>query len=213
MRLCAGLSLTCCGLLACASGPRVAGETETYGWRDGRVWVRGSWEQISPSKDVDEVIDQLCPAVMRLPNARLKEFGQEYCGAIYSLGDGTYYASHPSPLSPQVLIVPERSKKCRPPRYVEDARGRVSILADYHSHPWPRNRMSQDDLLESNQRWFLRIQFDTTCHMMKLIPYVGENRPGEVYEREGREWRLIAIIQPEDKATGIVSPPEESKAP
>ncbi len=209
MRLHMGLALTCCWLLACASGPRAADETENYGWRDGRVWVRGPWEQINPSKDVDDVIDQLCPAVMQLPNAQLKEYGQEYCGAIYSLGDGTYYASHPSPLSPQVLIVPERAKKCRPPRYVEDPRGRASILADYHSHPWPHNKMSQDDLLESNQRWFIRLQFDTTCHVMKLIPYVGENRPGEVYERKGKEWRLVAIIKPEDKAAGIVSPPAE----
>lgn len=217
MRIHEVVSLACFWLLACASGPRTPSETEDYGWRDsGRVWVRGPWEQISPSKDVDEVIDQLCPAVMQLPWAQRGEYGQEYCGAIYSLGDGTYYASHPSPLSPQVRIVPEQKRKCRPPRYVEDSRGRPSILADYHSHPWPLkghagplSQLSEDDLLEKNQLWFIRIQFDTTCHIMKFVPYAGEERPGEVYERTGKNWKLVAIIKPENKAAGIMSPPGE----
>ncbi|MBZ4423194.1 hypothetical protein [Myxococcus sp. RHSTA-1-4] len=40
---------------------------------------------------------------------------------------------------------------------------------------------------------------------MKLIPYIGESRPGEVYVREARRWRLIGRILPEDKPFGIVT--------
>jgi hypothetical protein len=109
MRLYTGLALTCSCLLACASGPHTAGNPEAYGWRDdGRVWVRGPWEQIRPAKDVDEVIDQLCPAVMQLPRAQRGEYGQE------------------------------------------------------------------------------------------------------VYERKGRDWKLVAIVKPENKTTGITSAPEET---
>jgi hypothetical protein len=216
MRLYAGLVLTCSWLLACASGPPTAGDPETYGRRDdGRVWVRGPWEQIRPSKDVDEVIDQLCPVVMQLPRAQRGEYGQEYCGAIYSLGDGTYYASHPSPLSPQVVGSPEKKKMCRPPRFVNDSRGRPSILADYHSHPWPgsekpdgRSFMSREDLLEDNQLWLIRIQFDTACHVLKYIPYMGEQRPGEVYERMDGRWKLVGIVKPENKPYGKMTSPK-----
>jgi hypothetical protein len=216
MRLYAGLALTCSWLLACASGPRTAVNTETYGRTDGGwVWVLGPWKGIYPSKDVDEVIDQLCPAVMKLPNAQRGAYGQEYCGAIYSLGDGTYYASHPSPLSRYVVGSPVKDKSCNPPRSVNDPRGHASILADYHSHPWPgpdkpdgRSFISREDLFESRQLWFIRIQFDTGCHVMKYIPYVGEPRPGEVYERVGGGWKLIGIVTPENKPSGKMTPPK-----
>ncbi|MFP2957461.1 hypothetical protein ACLEPN_06420 [Myxococcus sp. 1LA] len=80
----------------CATAPEPS-TTRDY-WRSGlHVHVRGPWEAITPSTDVDEVIDQLCPAVMELPRATDRDYGQESCGAIYSLGDGTYYASMPSP--------------------------------------------------------------------------------------------------------------------
>jgi len=40
-----------------------------YGGDNRSVWVRGPWEMVTPSADIDDVIDQLCPAVMRLPDA------------------------------------------------------------------------------------------------------------------------------------------------
>ncbi|MFY0569778.1 hypothetical protein ACN28E_38945 [Archangium lansingense] len=40
---------------------------------------------------------------------------------------------------------------------------------------------------------------------MKLIPYLDEERPGELYERQGRLWKLIGFIKPEDKESGIVT--------
>ncbi|WNG51292.1 hypothetical protein F0U60_49560 [Archangium minus] len=199
----------CLWLLGCASSPGLgSGGPDNYGYNpEGKVWVRGPWDEIRSSPNADEVIDQLCPAVMKLPRVQRREYGQEYCGAIYSLGDGIYYASHPSPLGSAVLINPTKRKMCRPPRYVEDPRGHVSVLADFHSHPWPYSRMSEEDMLEKNQLWSIRLQFDTTCRVMKLIPYLGVARPGEVYERRGGEWVLIGIIKPENKATGVVSPP------
>src|SRR5262245_5480193 len=112
MRLLHGLTLLCWGLVGCASGPATVGESPNYGLNDGQVWVRGPWEAIKPSKDPDDVIDQLCPAVMDLPGASFGDYGQEYCGLVYSLGDGTYYASQPSPLGdPQIGHV-SREKNC-----------------------------------------------------------------------------------------------------
>lgn len=195
---------------ACSSGDWYTrkGEGTLYGRRSGDVWVRGPWEEIQSSRDVDVVIDQLCPAIMKLPRASAGAYGQEYCGAIYSL-DGTYYASHGSPLGKRVLMSPEPRKQCHVPRYVVDERGRTSILADYHSHPWQPSPMSDRDLWSHSQRWLLRIQFDTACRVMKLIPYAGESRPGEVYAREARRWRLVGRILPEDKPFGIVTAVDE----
>lgn len=45
---------------------------------------------------------------------------------------------------------------------------------------------------------------------MKLVPYLHENGPGEVYVREGSRWKLIAHIAPEDKASGIMTRVKES---
>lgn len=208
MRLYAGLSLTCLWLMACASGPRATGETENYGFKDDLVWVRGPWEAINPSRDVDEVIDQLCPAVMKMPRAQWKDYGQEYCGAIY-LHDGTYYASHPSPLGPTVLVFAEKRKACKPPRFVEDPRGQPTIIGDFHSHPWAPSPMSQADRRALRQLWSVRIQFDIECRVMKLVPNVGDSRPGEVFERQGKSWKLIGLIKPEDKEAGIVTPVDE----
>jgi hypothetical protein len=209
MRLYVGLSLLCCGLLACASGPSPAGATENYGFKGDWVWVRGPWEQITPSRDADEVIDQLCPAIMSLPRAERGEYGQEYCGALYLLG-GTYYASHPSPLGAMMRIGGrEERKQCKPPRYVEDSRGQPTVIADFHSHPWA-TPMSQQDRRGPNQLWSIRLQLDTKCHVMKLIPYLEEERPGELYERQGKSWKLIGLIKPEDKDAGFVTSVEST---
>ena len=82
--------------IGCAGAAELSGRRDH--WRSGpHVHVRGPWGAVTPSSNVDEVIDQLCPAVMELPRARDRDHGQEYCGAIYSLGDGDYYASMPSP--------------------------------------------------------------------------------------------------------------------
>lgn len=205
MRLYVGL-LTSVWLLGCASGPRVPEESANYGYRDGRVWVRGPWDAITSSRDVDEVVDQLCPAVKQLPNAQLAHYGQEYCGAIYSLGDGTYYASYASPLADPALAYPEKDKNCKTVRYVDDARGRPSILADFHSHPYKSSSLSPQDKQARWQRWSIRIQFDTSCRILKLVPNLDSDRPGEIYERQDKKWLLIGIIKPEDKADGFMTP-------
>ncbi|MDC0714437.1 hypothetical protein POL68_38635 [Stigmatella sp. ncwal1] len=155
---------------------------------------------------MDEVIDQLCPAVMRLPGATLRDYGQEYCGAIYSLGNGVYYASIASPLGPTVLVGASKRKRCTPPSYVDDERGRTVAIADFHSHPWSPSALSQQDAMAVTQLWTIRIQFDSSCHIQKLIPYTNESRPGEVYERRDKRWKLIGLIKPEDKQDGIITP-------
>jgi hypothetical protein len=197
------VGLWCAG---CTSGPQPLIESSDYGLRDGFVWVRAPWAAITPSANTDEVIDQLCPAIMRLPRAQGREYGQEYCGALYSLEDGLFYASMPSPLGPILKAIPEKEKRCKPPLFVEDPRGVTHIVADFHSHPWAHSRMSAADRMEARQLYSLRIQFDTTCRVMKLVPYIGEPRPGEVYERRDKSWLLLGIIKPEHKAAGTISP-------
>lgn len=214
MRLTTGLVLLMgWGLLACASTPlpsgssAVEGPEQDYGFlEDGFVWVRGPWTAIQPSTDIDEVIDQLCPAVMELPRATLKEYGQEYCGAIYTLGNGTYHASKPSPLGKREAVGPTQRKNCYPPRYVIDQRGRTVTRLDYHSHPWAGSRMSERDRQARTQVWPLRIQFDTRCTVQKLVPNLDSSLPGEVYERRDKAWVRIGIIKPEDKPFGYVTP-------
>jgi hypothetical protein len=207
MRCLHGLTLLCWGLLGCASGPETAGEPANYGLRDGQVWVRGPWDAITPSKDADEVIDQLCPEIMKLPGAQFGDYGQEYCGLVYSLGDGTYYASHPSRIARTQVLGPSKEKSCYVPRLVVDARGEPETLADYHGHPWSPSSMieSRLDLLGGTQVFSIRIQFDKACHIQKLIPYLKEDRPGELYERRGKTWKLIGLIKPENKASGRVT--------
>ena len=192
-------------LLGCAS-KQGAVETRDY-WRTGNnVHVRGPWAAVTASRDVDQVIDQLCPAIMALPHARERDYGQEYCGAIYSLGEGTYYASTPSPLGEPVPVGPAKQKRCIPPRYVVDERGRPAVLADFHSHPWAPSPMAPADRIAATQLWSIRIQFDRACTSMKLIPYIGsDTRPGEVYVRREKAWRLVGIIRPEDKRYGLVT--------
>jgi hypothetical protein len=180
MRLLRGLLLLCWGLAGCASGPEPAGEPANYGInKEGLLWVRGPWEAIKPSRDPDEVIDQLCPAVMQLPGAQFGDYGREYCGLVYSLGD-TYYASHPSPLADTHAVPFSREK----------------------TSPMSRSRL---DRAAKTQVFSIRIQFDKACHVQKLIPYLNEDRPGELYERRGKTWKLIGLIQSEHKASGEIT--------
>jgi hypothetical protein len=209
MRVVAGSSWLLLCWLGCSGDPNRLGVAEDYGYEGDtyRVWVRGPWPRITPSNNIDDVIDQLCPAIMELPGAQLRAYGQEYCGAIYSLGDGVYYSSHPSPLgelAPRSAVV-EKRKTCYPPRSVRDARGRVFPSADFHSHPWAPSGMAPVDRQARTQLWLIRIQFDTACRIQKLIPHVAENRPGELYERQGKHWKLIGRILPEDKTSGRVT--------
>jgi len=193
--------------MGCAHGPEQADEPATYGRENGRVWVSGPWEAIQPSRDVDEVIDQLCAAVLKLPRAKEGDSGREYCGVIYSLGDGTYYASHPSRLADLRLGFVAPVKNCYVPRDVRDSRGQGVLLADYHSHPWTPSSMagSPSDMRAATQLYSIRIQFDAACKLQKLIPHLKEERPGELYERHGKQWKLVGIIKPENKATGVIS--------
>jgi hypothetical protein len=94
---------------------------------------------------------------------------------------------------------------------VEDARGQLEILADYHNHPWAGSSMitSRLDRVSATQLFSLRIQFDNACHIQKLIPYLKEDRPGELYERRGKNWKLIGLIKPEHKARGQITPVDD----
>jgi hypothetical protein len=196
---------------ACAgSSYQRTGDGTYFGRKNGDVWVLGPWPAIRSSLEVDEVVDQLCPAIMELEGARAKNFGQEYCGAIYSLRDGTYYASYPSPLGRTTILFEDKRKSCHAPRYVKDSRGYASVLSDYHSHPWFPSPMSPEDRSTKHQRWSIRVQFDAGCRVMKLIPYAEDpNRPGEVYLRRGKTWVLIGRVMPEDKPYGYITPVDE----
>ncbi|MFL5348447.1 MAG: hypothetical protein ACJ8AT_26930 [Hyalangium sp.] len=208
MRFCHSVSLIWLWLAGCTSQSEIIATNENYGEKDGGVWVRGPWGAVKPSKDIDEVIDQLCPAVMALPRATFGDYGAEYCGIIYSLEDGTYYASHASPLGKDVRLHQSRRKQCQVPNQVVDSRGQPEFVADFHGHPWAGSEMSQWDMKAANQLYSIRVQFDTECRVLKLIPYKKEDRPGEVYAREGKSWRLVGVIKPEHKADGIMTPVE-----
>ncbi|MBN1203345.1 MAG: hypothetical protein JXB05_00285 [Myxococcaceae bacterium] len=200
-------ALTCLALLGCASSAR-QGEGTDYGFEGNpdRVWVKGPWEAINPSHDIDAVIDQLCPAVMGLPRARERDFGQEYCGVIYKLlSEDKYYASKPSPLGRAILSGDSKRKTCLIPRRVRDSRGALRPDADFHGHPWFPSGMSREDRMGQNQWYMFRIQFDTACRVQKLVPHVDSDRPAELYERQGQSWRLVGHILPEDKGLGYVT--------
>ncbi|ADO68846.1 hypothetical protein [Stigmatella aurantiaca] len=201
------LTVVAWGWLGCASGPSASPEPATYGVQEGRVWVSGPWKAVAPSQNADDVIDQLCPAIMRLPRAQAGDHGQEYCGVIYTLEDGTYYASHPSPLGDTRVGRVSSEKNCYVPRVVRDVRGQTVPIGDYHSHPWSPSPMttSRRDRVAATQIYSIRIQFDKACHLQKLIPYMNEARPGELYERRGKSWKLIGLIRPENKANGAIT--------
>jgi hypothetical protein len=90
---------------------------------------------------------------MRLRRAQDGDYGQESCGVIDSLGDDTYYASHPSHLGRTHAGRVSSEKNCYVPRTIQDARGQTVPLADYHSHPWSPSSMtgSTKDLLSATQ--------------------------------------------------------------
>lgn len=197
-------------VVGCAGGPRLASETEDYGFEgssSNRVWVKGPWEKIKASQEIDEIIDQLCPAVMTLPRARSRYHGQEYCGVIYKLlNEDRYYASMPSPLGRPELNAASSRKSCLVPTTVMDSRGTSRTDADFHSHPWSPSGMSSGDKMRTTQWYLFRIQFDSGCHVQKLVPHADEDRPGELFERQGKGWKLVGYILPENKEFGYVTP-------
>jgi hypothetical protein len=195
--------------LACASAPELIQDSR-YGMReDGAVWVSGPWDAIRPSSEVDEVIDQICPAVTQLPRATARDYGQEYCGLLYMLPDGQYYASQAAPFGKTLSLGPARKKTCRVPVEVRDGRGSPDIRADFHIHPWNGSAISPDDLLSKNQLYSVRIQFDAGCRVFKYIPFLGQKRPGELYERRAKQWLLVGHVKAENKATGKVTGVEQ----
>jgi hypothetical protein len=201
------------GLSNCASvpGPRMQEGTD-YG-RDSRgVWVRGPWESIKPSTDIDEVIDQLCPAVMQLPDARGHDDGTEYCGLLYQGTDRKFHASAPSRLSLRAGARPslDDKKTCILPTRVDDPAGLRTVEADFHNHPWPGSPLTPlFDTGARSQKYSIRVQFDTTCHVLKFVPHVNEPVPAEVFERVGRSWRILRVIPVYDKEKGVIDPPFE----
>jgi hypothetical protein len=146
---------------------------------------------------------------MTLPRATLRDYGQEYCGVIYAFTDGMYYASVGSPLGETELVGPSKRKTCYPPLFVRDSRGEALPAADYHGHPWAPSPMSEKDRRAKTQRWKIRIQFDTACHIQKLVPNKNSDLPGELYERQEKSWKLIGRILPEDKEKGHVTAVDE----
>jgi len=197
--------------LGCASvpGPRLR-EGADYGRDDRGAWVRGPWELIRPSAEVDEVIDQLCPAVMQLPGARGHDDGVEYCGLLYVGMDGRYYASTPSRLAAKGQAASSSTKTCVIPARVIDPSGSRMIEADFHGHPWPWSGLTSGfDTASRYQRYSIRIQFDTTCHVLKLVPHVNEPVPAEIFERVGLTWRLLRVIPVWNKESGKIDPPFE----
>jgi len=96
------------------------------------------------------------------------------------------------------------------PRVVKDPSGVRAIEADFHSPPWPNSPLSAEfDTRAAAQRYSIRIQFDTTCRVLKLVPHLNEPVPGEIFERVGRAWHLLRVIPVWDKGTGRIRPPFE----
>jgi hypothetical protein len=61
-------------------------------------------------------------------------------------------------------------------------------------------------MAEANQRFSIRIQFETTCTILKFVPHRGEPVPSEVYVRVGGRWKLKAIIPTDVKVQGRSKP-------
>jgi hypothetical protein len=199
----------CCLLgLNCAGSLPTSGEGVDYGfYSDGkrrRVWSRGPWDVINPSADVDDVIDQLCPAVMKLGAAAMGDYGREYCGVIYRLIDGPqFYVTVPSPLSnPEPDSALRKKKTCIAPTAVRDPRGKYRPEADFHSHTWPTSGMSLMDLVGPHY-YFVRVQFDASCHIQRYVPRLQDSQPGELFERADKAWRFIGYVDP---FTGEITP-------
>jgi proteasome lid subunit RPN8/RPN11 len=195
-------------LCSCATLPGIRLRSgDDFGEQKGQVWVRGPWESIQPASDIDGVIDQLCPAVMKLDRARDGDDGLEYCGLLYTLPDGQFYATVASPLTASPGRGP--TKSCRMPRSIREQRAEPLVIADYHSHPWYRTTLSYGDMKAKNLRYSIRIQFQTSCRVLKYVPHLGEPVPGEVYERVGRTWKWKSIVPIDAKDMGEPVPPLE----
>jgi len=96
------------------------------------------------------------------------------------------------------------------PFTVKDTTGVRMVEADFHSHPWPNSPLTTEfDTRAAGQRYSIRVQFDTTCRVLKFVPHLNEPVPGEVFERVGHTWSLLRVIPVWDKATGKVNPPLE----
>jgi len=59
------------------------------------------------------------------------------------------------------------------------------------------------------QKWSIRIEFDTHCRVYKYVLHLNEARPGEVFLRVGKTWRLQSIVRLDDKRDGKSTPPLE----
>jgi hypothetical protein len=116
---------------------------------------------------------------MNLPDARGHDDGIEYCGLLYQGTDDRFHASAPSRLPPKIRIELSRAyKTCSIPLRVNDPSGVRAVEADFHSHSWPDSPLTPVfDTASRNQRYSIRIQLDTTCHVFKLVPHVNEPIP------------------------------------
>jgi hypothetical protein len=93
---------------------------------------------------------------------------------------------------------------------VVEPAGVRSIECDFHSHPWPNSPLtSRRDTAVKYQRYTIRIQFDTACHVLKFVPHRNEPVPAELFERVGRTWQLIRVISVSGKDIGAIDPPLE----
>jgi hypothetical protein len=69
--------------------------------------------------------------------------------------------------------------------------------------------------LEEQSWWVLRSARHVTRLRRKkfprgsLAPNKNSSLPGELYERQGKRWRLIGRILPEDKSTGRITAVDE----
>ncbi|WP_235685845.1 MULTISPECIES: hypothetical protein [Corallococcus] len=65
--------------------------------------------------------------------------------------------------------------------------------------------MSPEDTQADLQLFMIRIQLDTGCNIMKLVPNIDSPIPGEVYVRRDKKWFLVGSIRNEDKKSGRVT--------
>lgn len=56
------------------------------------------------------------------------------------------------------------------------------------------------------RKWPIRIEFDTNCCVYKYVPRTSEARPGEIFLRVGKVWRLQSIVRLDEKCDGKSAP-------
>ena len=111
-----------------------------------------------------------------------------------------------APCQPDTDVVwPAGLCQCSPAgqRQVKDERGNAHIKGDFHGHPWGPSPMSDKDRRPSNPIYFVRIQFDSRCQIMKLIPHLKEDRPGELFVRQGKNGSSSGISFPKIKPQAL----------